>query len=378
MKEKNNKGFTLIELLAVVVILLSISVIAISSITAAIERNKEKQNKTKQEVLVSYAKLYYDINKKNLSSSGCITLDELEAKKLASEEELKDANGDKFIGVIQYSNGSNFEYKEFGANCTGNTIDGGSTNNTIKIYEDWHPGDYVSYTPSLTAIEYGGTGTGNFQLVTPSELNVWRVLKLKTNTNKIEIISHNVSTKCISFQGKDAYRSYVGILNNMASGYETSGITVGSRHFGYDSTTTSNYLSSIASLRYPAIYTCSTGTSGCEYDEKDGGGDEGYLSDYNLVKQVLGTVGANKKDGTNGSYWVASRLYKYYSNSSYVWEPRMIYNESLGESDALYWCTNSSCSDRGDCYSLRPIVILDATKISYTGSGTSTSPWKIN
>ena len=46
MKENNNKGFTLIELLAVVVILLAVSVIAISSIGAAIERNKKKQTRS--------------------------------------------------------------------------------------------------------------------------------------------------------------------------------------------------------------------------------------------------------------------------------------------------------------------------------------------
>ena len=40
---KKFKGFTLIELLAVVVIMLAISVMAISSISAAIERNKAKQ-----------------------------------------------------------------------------------------------------------------------------------------------------------------------------------------------------------------------------------------------------------------------------------------------------------------------------------------------
>ena len=55
----NKIGFTLIELLAVVVILLAISMIAISSISAAIERNKEKQNNAKIEVIISYAKLYY-------------------------------------------------------------------------------------------------------------------------------------------------------------------------------------------------------------------------------------------------------------------------------------------------------------------------------
>ena len=56
-KRKNQKGFTLIELLAVVVILLAISVMAISSISAAIERNKDKQDNAKKEVLISYGKL---------------------------------------------------------------------------------------------------------------------------------------------------------------------------------------------------------------------------------------------------------------------------------------------------------------------------------
>ena len=52
MKKNNkNKGFTLIELLAVVVILLTISVMAVSSISSAIERNKAKQNATKERVI---------------------------------------------------------------------------------------------------------------------------------------------------------------------------------------------------------------------------------------------------------------------------------------------------------------------------------------
>ena len=62
-KISNNWGFTLVELLAVVVILLAISVIAITSISAAVERNKKKQDAAKQEVIVGYAKLYYDQHK---------------------------------------------------------------------------------------------------------------------------------------------------------------------------------------------------------------------------------------------------------------------------------------------------------------------------
>ena len=102
----NKKGFTLVELLAVVVILLAISVMAISSISAAIERNKVSQNEKKQAVIVSYAEIYYGDHKNSLSSSGYISLGSLPL----SEDEMVDANGDLFIGCVEYTNGSNFRY----------------------------------------------------------------------------------------------------------------------------------------------------------------------------------------------------------------------------------------------------------------------------
>lgn len=102
----NKKGFTLIELLAVVVILLAISVVAISSISAAIERNKVKQNDAKKEIIVSYAKLYYEENKNSLGSSGCISIDTLDL----SDGEIQDADGDEFTGGVKYTNGNNFTY----------------------------------------------------------------------------------------------------------------------------------------------------------------------------------------------------------------------------------------------------------------------------
>lgn len=105
---KNKKGFTLIELLAVIIILLIISIIAISSIKSAMERNKIKQNIAKTEVIVSYAKLYYNDHKNTLGTSGIITMDQI--KELASEEELKDAYGEPFDGYVNYTNGDNFTY----------------------------------------------------------------------------------------------------------------------------------------------------------------------------------------------------------------------------------------------------------------------------
>lgn len=109
MKKLNKKGFTLVELLAVVVILLAISVIAVSSISAAIERNKEKQNEAKKELIISYAKLYYDEHKNSLGESGVIELHDLGL----AENELKDANDDYFNGCVRYSSyGNNFWYTD--------------------------------------------------------------------------------------------------------------------------------------------------------------------------------------------------------------------------------------------------------------------------
>lgn len=108
MKRMNKKGFTLIELLAVVVIMLAISVMAISSISAAIERNKAKQDNAKIEVIVSTAKLYYESHKNSLGTSGCIPISKLDL----TENERKRSNGDMFTGGVSYTNGSNFEYKE--------------------------------------------------------------------------------------------------------------------------------------------------------------------------------------------------------------------------------------------------------------------------
>lgn len=108
MKKINQKGFTLIELLAVVVIMLAISVIAVSSISSAIDRNKAKQDNAKKEVIVSEAKLYYNNHKNSLGLTGCISIDKLNL----SENELKDSNGNKFTGGVKYNNGT-FEYVSF-------------------------------------------------------------------------------------------------------------------------------------------------------------------------------------------------------------------------------------------------------------------------
>ena len=106
--KKKSKGFTLIELLAVVVILLAISVMAISSISAAVERNKTKQNEAKIKVIESYAELYYDENKNSLTDSNAasISIGDLEL----TEEEGTDADGEPFVGKVCICDSRTFKF----------------------------------------------------------------------------------------------------------------------------------------------------------------------------------------------------------------------------------------------------------------------------
>ena len=108
----NKKGFTLVELLAVVVIMLAISVMAVSSISASVERNKKKQNAAKIKVIESYAEVYYNDHKNTLTGN-CIDLGDLGL----SDKESKDADGDIFTGCIDLSDSNFLKYKEDNCSC---------------------------------------------------------------------------------------------------------------------------------------------------------------------------------------------------------------------------------------------------------------------
>ena len=60
--ELDNKGFTLIELLAVMLILLSISLVAVGGITESLQNRDIKECKEQQELAISAAKIYFSLN----------------------------------------------------------------------------------------------------------------------------------------------------------------------------------------------------------------------------------------------------------------------------------------------------------------------------
>lgn len=59
----NNKGFTLVELLAVIVLLLAISVLAVTNVTASLKRTEEKEIESQTKIAINAAKIYFSLNK---------------------------------------------------------------------------------------------------------------------------------------------------------------------------------------------------------------------------------------------------------------------------------------------------------------------------
>jgi len=58
----NNKGFTLIELLAVIVILISVSLVAVGGISASLKDRDVKECQEQKELAIGSAKIYFSLN----------------------------------------------------------------------------------------------------------------------------------------------------------------------------------------------------------------------------------------------------------------------------------------------------------------------------
>ena len=246
-------------------------------------------------------------------------------------------------------------------------------------------GDYVLYTPSKTSYttDVAYTGYTSTQTINPSELTLWRVIAINGN-GTVDAISENVSTTDVYFKGQTGYQNVVGYLNVLASQYETTGITVGSRHFGYNGQT--EFITDTQYFVNPAPWTCSTnGTSGnCTPDpddyESSGGGDTLYLSDYNLVYNVLGTRVAAKLSGKEENYWMASRNYDYYNATSYLWRGRYVSGKGStygnGAVNNLYNYSNDSFNSGAPYNALRPIVTFSSS-LSWYGVGNKDYPMEM-
>ena len=234
-------------------------------------------------------------------------------------------------------------------------------------------GDYVKMTPTKASYTTDASKTGytSTQTIKPQELNLWRVIKLNDD-GTVEMISEHVSSTAVYFRGQKGYRNLVGYLNVLASQYENSTYTKGSRYFGYNGQT--EYITNTSKFTNPAPWKSSTGSSTVE---SQGGGDNLYTTDYNLINTVLGTRVATKPGGSSATYWIASRYYNYSSSAYYYWRGRYVSTSGSASSDNLYRYYSSGFDNLNKRYSLRPIVVLKSG-LKYYGVGTEDYPMEIS
>ena len=267
------------------------------------------------------------------------------------------------------------------ANGPQEDIDKGEFKGTVTFKTDNSQsislGSYVKMTPTKSSYttDTSKTGYTRTQTINPQELNLWRVISINSD-GTVDIISEHVSSTAIYFQGLTGYKNLVGYLNVLASQYENSTYTKGSRHFGYNGQT--EYITDTSKFTNPAPWTCSTGED-CNPVESQGGGDELYTKDYNLVKSVLGTAVATTPDGTAYNYWMASRYYYYLLDNYYYWIGRNVRTSGFVDNSLipLYDYNSVSFDSAYANYSLRPILTLKSG-LKYSGLGTETYPMEIS
>ena len=248
-----------------------------------------------------------------------------------------------------------------------------------KLHLTPEVGDYIKMTPTSTSYKTDTSKTGytSTQTINPSELDMWRVIKVNSD-GTMELVSENVSSTAVYFKGQTGYKNFVGYLNELANQYQNAKYTIKARHMGYNGQTeyltdTANTVDSTATT---APWTCSTGGS-CSSVESQGGGDTLYTNDTDLVKNAIGTLKASQKGGSASSYWLASRYYIYISSSYWSYEDRNINSRGSIDSSSLYYYS-SGFSVRPNSNYLRPILTLKSG-ISYIAAvGTSDDPFVLS
>lgn len=231
------------------------------------------------------------------------------------------------------------------------------THNTLQV------GDYVKMTPTSTSFKTDTSKTGytGIQTINPSELNLWRVIKVNGD-GTIEMVSEYVSSTAVYFNGQVGYKNLIGYLNVLASQYTNTKYVKSTRYMGYNEQT--EYITNTSALTSTtAPWTCFTGASGCNVIESKGGGDNLYTTDTDLVKKTIGTLKAYTPTMSPSDYWLASRYYYYSSSTMWEYSGRCIIS-SGGINNQYLYSYFKGYKNYSFSAHLRPIVILKS-EISY-------------
>ena len=200
-------------------------------------------------------------------------------------------------------------------------------------------------TPTSTSYKIDSSLTGYTsaeQTINPSELNLWRVIRINSD-GTVDMVSEYVSSINVCFYGTTGYAKLVGTLNTIASQYTNSKYTTGSRHIGYSNQTQN--LSSFNASSAPA--TSSTSDSTTSAQEAKGTGDKGYQTDYDLVTTAIRTRVAYKVGTTTArTYWLASRYFDYSGSTKWSYRGRISLGGSLNDSRLAYYDSGSVRGER--------------------------------
>ena len=251
-------------------------------------------------------------------------------------------------------------------------------------------GDYVQMTPTKSnyTTDKNITGYSSTQTIYPQELKLWRVIR-KNQDGTIDLVSENVSSTSVNLTGKTGYINLIAYLNTLASQYENSTYTVGSRYMGYNGQTetiTNTILFSSSGAPWSSS-TTSTLNQKPEGEDK-GGGDTLYATDVELVKIAYGnqdniSLIAKKCNDTNCSnpssiqtYWLASRYYEYLNERTrFSFDSRYVNTDGLINSDDLYLHSNKNWYASNVSYALRPIITLKSGLSVSDAFGTKDHPF---
>ena len=92
----NNKGFTLVELLAVITILLSLSIVVVTNVTASLKRSETQEENTQKKIVINAAKIYFSNNNK-MSETEYVQISVLITGGYIDEEEVDKLNVNNYV-----------------------------------------------------------------------------------------------------------------------------------------------------------------------------------------------------------------------------------------------------------------------------------------
>lgn len=242
------------------------------------------------------------------------------------------------------------------------------SNNDVnaKSINELELGDYIKMTPSSTSNNVSTilTGCQNNQIINPSELNLWRVIR-KNEDGTLDVVANFVSKEELSICGEVGYRNLINTLNTIASYYKNDMFTINTRYMGYK-----NQTYSISGELYNDNLS-TTNSSNNGIFETLGGGDLLYQEDYDLTNSAVGTLTAKKSDGTITSYWLASRNYYVNSAAGYSYGARIVGNSGAVSGSTLSFVDRGKNGNNDFSYSVRPILTLKENLFIGSGDGKS-------